>query len=79
MLNIYQLINFSTGEVIPYEPRLAPQVAEILNATTRAIEAARLALVRERLEALALPRTRPLTDPDPIDATARQLFMSRAE
>lgn len=79
MLYIFQLINYETGEVIPYEPHLAPQVAEITNAESRAAEAARLAQCLQRLTGLQLPRTRPLTDPDPIDATARQLFISRAE
>lgn len=58
MWNIYQLINSSTGEVVQYEPALADEVAEIVNARTRAAEAVRLTTVRERLAGL-LPMTAP--------------------
>jgi len=69
--NIYQLINYSTGEVVQYDPHLASQVAEILDATARAAEAARLALLRERLTGLL-----PVTAPRPVngDALAASFF-----
>lgn len=54
--HIYQLIDYTTSEIIPYEPSLAPQVAEIVSAQARAAEAARLAAVREKLAGL-LPVT----------------------
>lgn len=76
MLNIYQVINYSTGEVSPYTPALAPQVAEIVNAKTRAAEAARLAAVRERLAGLL-----PVTTARPVngDVLATSLFAQARE
>lgn len=52
MLNIYQLIDFTTGAIIPYEPSLRDQVAEIVNIQNLAIESTRLTLLRERLAGL---------------------------
>ena len=76
MLYIFQLINYETGEVIPYEPRLAPQVAEITNAESRAAEAARLAQCRERLAGL-LPATRPRRETG--DSLVMGLFARRED
>lgn len=69
--NIYQLIDFSTGAIIPYEPRLAPQVAEIISATTRAAEAARLQQCRNRLTNIKPARA---IAGDGGESLARELF-----
>lgn len=74
--NIYQLINYSTGEVVQYDPHLASQVAEILDATARAAEAARLAQCRERLTGL-LPVTGPRRETG--DSLVMGLFARREE
>lgn len=54
--HIYQLIDYTTAEIKPYQP--GDMVAEITNAESRAVEAARLAQCRERLTNL-LPVTGP--------------------
>lgn len=72
--HIHRLINYSTGEVKPYEP--GDLVHEILNAQARAAEAARLALVRERLAGLE-----PVTTPrrESGDSLVIGLFAMREE
>lgn len=51
MFNIHRLIDPATGEVFPYDPSLADQVAEI----AKAIERDRAANVRQRLAELRRP------------------------
>lgn len=64
--NIFNLIDYTSGEIVPYEPRLAPRVAEIVSAEARGAEAAKLA-VRERLQ-----NTLPVTRPVIIESRAAQ-------
>lgn len=67
--HIYQLIDYTTGQVKEYEP--GDLVHEITNAQARAAEAARLVEVRARLT--AIKPTRELFG-DGGESLARELF-----
>lgn len=66
---IYKLID-PDGELIDYSPGVAHQVEEIVAALKRDREAN----LRQRLEALRLPRTRAVTNAQPGTALASELF-----
>lgn len=72
--HIHQLIDPSTAEIKYYEP--GDQVHEIINATTRALESTRLALLRERLAGLE-----PVTTPrhETVESLAVSFFARRED
>lgn len=69
MLKIYKLVD-PDGELFDYSPDVADQVEEIVAALKRDREAN----LRQRLEALRLPRTRAVMDTQPGTALASELF-----